>query len=209
MAPTRKACRNTSCRWVLLNLLMEASARGCVVQHVRDLEWHPPACTPSGKTDWRCMWRPCCPERLGMPCQAWNVRIFASMCMWPVSAERSSQQGVCAGLCVQGIIDYGEAHKHITATLQTLISQVGTLSQWLCGVSFQSRPWVAGMRILLSPWLLFNDITVPPLPKARQNIVSRLRNTRTSLVCCSIVIACCFACIAPTASCSLVSAGAA
>jgi hypothetical protein len=24
----------------------------------------------------------------------------------------------------QGIIDYGEAHKHITATLQTLISQV-------------------------------------------------------------------------------------
>lgn len=27
-------------------------------------------------------------------------------------------------VCAQGMIDYGEAHKHITATLQTLISQV-------------------------------------------------------------------------------------
>jgi len=31
---------------------------------------------------------------------------------------------LCCAACVQGIIDYGEAHKHITATLQTLISQV-------------------------------------------------------------------------------------
>jgi hypothetical protein len=31
--------------------------------------------------------------------------------------------------CLQGIIDYGEAHKHITATLQTLVSQVGAATK--------------------------------------------------------------------------------
>jgi hypothetical protein len=36
---------------------------------------------------------------------------------------------VCWLCCLQGIIDYGDAHKHITATLKTLISQVSRHEQ--------------------------------------------------------------------------------
>lgn len=53
-------------------------------------------------------------------------RRAATLCSRSVPWWQGRNHQVPCFACVdlQGIIDYGEAHKHITATLRTLISQV-------------------------------------------------------------------------------------
>lgn len=101
LAPMPRACRKTSCRWGAGAAWPSSASPAAAQLCVRD--------TVKGRLHKVRWW-----------CAVHGVQPLC--CLVARSHKRQVHCFACVDL--QGIIDYGEAHKHITATLQTLISQV-------------------------------------------------------------------------------------